>query len=180
MFKAKKEVDNVDVSEIIIENEKLKIENETLKYKLSDKEERLNDLLEKNRALKRADAEALRVENEKLKSQIQQSDFERENNTEHIELKTQNSKLESELEIQKSENEHLKKLLDTYRAMPDVQNMVKNLSELAVPSIDELKKFAQTLSETQVSDLCGKLAETNSKLSDVLSRGGFVDTRRPW
>lgn len=180
MFKLKSQHDDIDVSALVIENKKLKIENETLKYKLSDKEERLTDLLDKNRILKRSDSEILRVENEKLKSQVKQSEFERENNTEYIELRTQNSKLESELEIQKSENEHLKKLLDTYRAMPDVQNMVKNLSELAVPSIDELRKFAQILSETKVTDLCSKLAETNSKLSDVLSRSGFVDIRRPW
>ncbi len=170
MFNFKKSTDDFDVSKVVIHNEKLKIENETLKYKLLGKEEMINELIRKNEALKKAKSETLRVENEKLKSQIQQLNFEKENDIEHIELKTKNSKLESELEVQKAENEHLKKLLDTYRAMPDVQNMVENLSKLAVPSIEELKNFAKTLSDTQVADLCGKLDETNHRLNDVLSR----------
>lgn len=173
MFNFKKSTDNFDVSKVVIQNEKLKIENETLKYKLLGKEEMLSELIRKNEVLKRAKSETLKVENEKLKSQIQQLVFEKENDTEHIELKTQNSKLESELEIQKAENEHLKKLLDAYRYMPDVQNMVETLSKLTVPSIEELKTFAKTLSDTQIADLCSKLDESNHRLSAVLSRDSY-------
>lgn len=173
MFKFNKSTDDFDVSKVVIHNEKLKIENETLKYKLLGKEEMLSELIRKNEVLKKAKPETLRAENEKLKSQIQQLVFEKENNTEHIELKTKNSKLESELEVQRAENEHLKKLLDAYRSMPDVQNMVENLSKLAVPSIEELKTFAKTLSDTQIADLCSKLDESNHRLNDVLSRDSY-------
>ena len=139
MFKCKNEENQKSSYELQIENEKLKIQAETLQFKLDQMGEKYA-LLEKQLGdMKDFNAEKLKSENESLKKEISDLSFKISNDTTSIELETENKKLKAEIDIQKSENKHLKDLLDAYRAMPDVKNMVDSLSSLAVPHIDDLK-----------------------------------------
>jgi hypothetical protein len=83
-------------------------------------------------------------------------------------MATENLKLKAQVEIQNSENKHLKELLDAYRAMPDVKNMVDSLSSLAVPHMEELKEFSKIISDSKVVQLCEELAKTNSNMGTVM------------
>lgn len=155
---SKQKTINVDLER---ENARLTVEVSSLDYKLKDKEERVKMLEEKVSELKRLDAARLASENETLKKKIAELEFAKENDSEKIELQTAIGKLEAVSKIQTEENEHLKKLLDTYRAMPDVEQMVKNLSGLAVPSIEELKKFITVIKDE------GQLTELTNAINDV-------------
>ena len=159
---------NVDLER---ENARLTVEVSSLEYKLKDKEERVEILEKKIEELKRLDAAQLASENEFLKKKIKELEFAKENDSEKIELHTAIGKLEAVSKIQSEENEHLKKLLDTYRAMPDVEQMVKNLSGLAVPSIEELKKFISAIKdETQLTELVEVLNEMRPVLNEIRYR----------
>ena len=162
---SKQKAINVDLER---ENARLTVEVSSLDYKLKDKEERVRMLEEKVAELKRLDAACLASENETLKKKIAELEFAKENDSEKIELQTAIGKLEAVSKIQEEENKHLKKLLDTYRAMPDVKQMVDNLSGLAVPSIEELKKFIATIKdENQLSELTKVLEELRPVLEEI-------------
>lgn len=154
------------------ENIKLQLEVERLRAKLDIKQEQIENLGAKVESLRKLDANSIRLENEKLVTQIKEMEFEKAHDLSAQKLKTENAKLKSENEVQKSENEHLKKLLETYRNMPDVEQMIKNLSNLAVPSIDELKKFGEQISNDEtISNLISKLDKTYDILNQYLSGG---------
>lgn len=173
MFKTKRETikedtNNANVYELQVENEKLKIKLETLRFKLDQTNEKYSIIEGQLRELKMTDVEKTRVENAALKKELADLKFKMANDTKSIELETENKKLSSQIEIQKSENEHLKKLLDAYRAMPDVKHMIDNLSSLAIPHIEELKEFGKMISDSKVAQLCEELAKTNELMTREL------------
>lgn len=150
--------------ELQLENEKLKYEIEALKLKLEHSEKKCEVLEEQLKDSDKKNTERLRDENEKLKKEVENLKFKMSNNTSGLELETENKKLKAEIEIQKSENKHLKELLDTYRSMPDVQNMVNNLQSLVVPSMAELKEFSKIISDSQVEKACSAIKESSDKI----------------
>lgn len=158
-----------------VENEKLKIETETLKFTLAAKEEKIAILHDEINGLKTYDYSILQRKNSELEKLVQDMKFKIENDTSNIELETENKKLRSEVEIQKSENKYLKELLDVYRAMPDVKNMIDNLSSLSVPGIEELKRFSQIISEAKFSQLADDIKNNNVIIRDIKS-----DTENLW
>ena len=167
MFGTKKETvkeNSINTYELQVENEKLKIKAETLQFKLDQSNEKYSIIEKQLREIKGTDVEKTKEENTSLKKEIADLKFKMTNDTKSIELETENKKLKSQIDIQKSENEYLKKLLDTYRAMPDVKNMIDNLSSLAVPHMDELKEFAKMLSDSKVVQLCDELSKTNEAM----------------
>lgn len=177
MFRAKKEENQRSNYELQIENEKLKIESETLKFKLEQMNEKYALLEKQLREARDVNAEKIKAENETLKKEIADLKFKMSTDTSQIEVETENKKLKSQIEIQKSENEHLKELLNAYRAMPDVKNMVDSLSSLAVPHLDDLKAFSKMISDAKVSQLCDELSETNKSMQNVRNELSYVFDR---
>ena len=178
MFGAKKEVeavkennDSIDAYKLQVENEKLKIQLETLQFKLDQSNEKYNIIEKQLRDMKNTNIERtlenVKKENVSLEKELSDLKFKMENDVKSIELETENKKLKSQVDIQKSENAHLKELLDTYRAMPDIRNMIDSLSSLAVPHMDELKQFAKMLSDAKVSQLCDELSKTNKEMQRI-------------
>lgn len=165
MFGNKNEENRKSNYELQLENEKLKIQSETLQFKLDQMNEKYSVLEKQLRDAKDVDIEKIKSENETLSKELSNLKFKMTNDTTSIELETENKKLKAEVDIQKSENKHLKDLLDAYRSMPDVKNMVDSLSSLAVPHIDELKEFSKIISDSKVSKLCDKLSETDAKMN---------------
>lgn len=167
----------VDVYELQLENEKLKIRAETLQFKLDQANEKYSIIEQQLKAIKNTDIELTKEENISLKKELADLKFKMANDTKSIELETENKKLKSQTNVQQSENEHLTKLLDTYRAMPDVKNMIDNISSLAVPHIDELKEFAKILSDSKVVELCNELSKTNASMREMHDYLGYVCRR---
>lgn len=180
MFGAKKEENKNQRSnyELQVENEKLKIESETLKFKLEQMNEKYSILEKQLKEARDVNTEKIITENDTLKKEVADLKFKMSNDTTQIEVETENKKLKAQIEIQKSENEHLKELLNAYRAMPDVKNMVDSLSSLAVPHIDELKEFSKMLSDTNVSQLCNELSETNRSMKNVRDELSYINRLR--
>lgn len=169
MFGVKKEVvkeenNGINAYELQVENEKLKIKAETLQFKLDQANEKYSIIEKQLKEIKGTDIERTKEENTSLKKELADLRFKMANDTKSIELETENKKLKSQVDIQQSENEHLKELLNTYRAMPDVKNMIDSLSSLAVPHMDELKEFAKMLSDSKVAQLCDELSKTNEAM----------------
>lgn len=178
MFGTKKDVevvkennDSIDAYKLQVENEKLKIQLETLQFKLDQSNEKYNIIEKQLRDMKNTNIERtlenIKKENSSLEKELSDLRFKMENDVKSIELETENKKLKSQVDIQKSENAHLKELLDTYRAMPDIRNMIDSLSSLAVPHMDELKQFAKMLSDAKVSQLCDELSKTNKEMQRI-------------
>lgn len=139
----------------------LEVENESLRTRLQEAERMIKDF-------KSSDYHCILEENKKLQEKIRELVFEKQNDTSGVALKTENARLKSEIEVQKAENEHLKKLVDNYRAMPDIDNIIKKLSQLAVPSIDELTKFSNALASSDIAKLVGALSEFGEKMDELL------------
>ena len=156
--------DGKTVVELTVENEGLRIEKETLELKVSGLEDRIKILTERVDELKRLDAAKLRTELEAANKKLADMQFRIDNDISGIQMKTENETLKSELSIKSDEIEHLKKLLDAYRSMPDVKNMVESLSSLAVPSIDQLKEFSKVVSDSKAGELIESLSNTNDMM----------------
>ena len=58
--------------------------------------------------------------------------------------------------------------------MPDVKNMIDNLSSLAVPHMDELKEFARLLSDSKITQLCDELSKTNSVMRNTQEQYDYM------
>ena len=182
MFGAKKEAvkeenNGINTYELQVENEKLKIKVETLQFKLDQANEKYSIIEKQLAELKFTDTEKIKAENASLKKEIADLKFKIANDTNSIELETENKKLKSQVDIQKSENEHLKELLNAYRAMPDVKNMIDSLSSLAVPHMDELKEFAKMLSDSKVAQLCDELSKTNIAMRETQDHISYLYRR---
>jgi TolA-binding protein len=150
----------VKVAKLEAELEIKNIENDTLEKKLRLKKEELRDYEYSN-------IKSLKDEVEELQTRIQKMKFEEDNDTKNIELKTANATLNAELKVVKSEVEYLKKLLNTYQELPDVKRMIENLSSLAVPNLEEIKKLAEVLNNNKTSDVVGLLKDSNDKLDNA-------------
>ena len=179
MFGAKKEptreVNNgVNTYDLQVENEKLKIQSETLQFKLDQANEKYSIVERQLKETKGTDIEKTKEENATLKKELADLKFKMANDTTNIELETENKKMKAQIEIQQAENKHLKELLDTYRAMPDVKNMIDNLSSLAVPHMDELKEFARLLSDSKITQLCDELSKTNSVMRNTQEQYDYM------
>lgn len=184
MFGAKKEVvkeenNGINVYELQVENEKLKIKAETLQFKLDQANEKYSIIEKQLKEIKGTDIERIKEENASLKKELADLKFKMANDTKSIELETENKKLKSQIDVQQSENEHLTKLLDAYRAMPDVRNMIDSLSSLAVPHMDELKEFAKMVSDSKVVQLCDELSKTNTLMRETQDHLNYM-YRKDW
>ncbi|WP_304431014.1 hypothetical protein [Romboutsia ilealis] len=177
MFGAKKEEIQKSNYELQLENEKLKIESEILRFKLDQINEKNSILEDQLREARNVNTERIKAENESLKKEIVDLKFKMSTDTTQIEVETENKKMKAQIEIQKSENKHLKDLLDAYRSMPDVKNMVDSLSSLAVPHLDELKTFSKMISDAKVSQLCEELSITNKSMQNVRDELSYVFDR---
>lgn len=173
MLRCKKEENKKSNYEFQLENEELKIRSETLQFKLDQMNEKYSILEKQLRDAKNIDVEKIKSENESLRKELSDLKFKISNDMKSIELETENKKLKAEVDIQKSENKHLKDLLDAYRSMPDVKNMVNSLSSLAVPHIDELKEFSKIISDSKVAQLCGELSKTNANMNALFDELGI-------
>ena len=128
MFGTKKEavkeenngINTYNTYKLQVENERLKIEAETLQFKLDQANEKYSIIEKRLKEIKGTDIERIKEENASLEEKLADLEFKMANDTKSIELETENKKLKSQIDVQRSENEHLKKLLDTYRAMPDI------------------------------------------------------------
>ena len=182
MFGAKKETikeenNGINIYELQVENEKLKIKAETLQFKLDQANEKYFIIEKQLKEIKGTDVEKTKEENASLKKELADLKFKMANDTKSIEVETENKKLKSQVDIQKSENEHLKELLNAYRAMPDVKNMIDSLSSLAVPHMDELKECAKMLSDSKVAQLCDELSKTNIAMRETQDHISYLYRR---
>lgn len=176
MFKRQNDTyEEIDVIALAKDKAKLEVEKGTLEWKLADREERIAALEAQVRELRQLDAAKLAEKNKELVKKIEELEFSITNNTEQIEIQTENSILKSEKKVMEAENAHLKALLDTYRAMPDVENMIKHLSQLAVPSIKELTAFASQLESSNITTLVEKIDTLDTvmrNVGDTVERAG--------
>ena len=160
-----------------IENEKLKVESETKTFKLTQAEEKCQILEKKLSERQYTDIDALAKRNQDLVDEIRTLKFDMENDTAGIALKTENAKLSSKVEAQASEIKYLKELLETYRSMPDVKQMIDNLSSLSIPNVDKLREFAKMVNESKLSELSEmvlKNLEATERVAAAVSyRRGF-------
>lgn len=177
MFGNKIEENRKSNYELQLENEKLRIQTETLQFKLEQMNEKYSVLEQQLRDTKNISIEKIKKENDDLRNELSGLKFKVSNDTTNIELETENKKLKAEVDIQKSENKHLKDLLDAYRSMPEVKNMVDSLSSLAVPHIDELKEFSKILSDSKVAQLCDELSKTNANMYKAFDEMGYLYDR---
>ena len=163
----KRELDEVrqGYQALRIENEKLKVETETKAFKLAQAEEKCQILEKKLSERQYTDIDALAKRNQDLVDEIRTLKFDMENDTAGIVLKTENAKLSSKVEAQASEINYLKELLEAYRSMPDVKQMIDNLSSLSVPNVDKLREFAKMVNESKLSELC-ELVRKNTELAE--------------
>ena len=172
------------IHELQVENERLKIEKETNQFKLDQMKEKITLLEEQLKQTKSSDVEKLKSENESLKKKISDLEFKISNDTSQIEISTENAKLKAQIDVYLAENKHLKKLLDTYREMPDVKNMIDSLSGLAVPHIDQLKDLVKIIDESKISKICddlnGTLVEVKKLRSDMEYEIGRSLRTKPW
>lgn len=176
MFKKQNDTyEEIDVIALAKDKAKLEVEKGTLEWKLADREERIAALEAQVRELRQLDAAKLAEKNKELAKKIEELEFSITNNTEQIEIQTENSILKSEKKVMEAESAHLKALLDTYRAMPDVENMIKHLSQLAVPSIKELTAFASQLESSNITTLVEKIDTLDTvmrNVGDTVERAG--------
>lgn len=164
----------VNTHELQVENERLKIELETWQFKMKQMEEKYS-ILEKQlkEAKDSVNVERLKSDNETLKKKIADLEFKIANDTSNIEMETENKKLKAQIEIEHSENAPLKELLDTYRAMPDVKNMVESLSGLAIPGIDDLKALTKIISDAKLAEICESLRSTTESVQKLRVEMGY-------
>ena len=73
--------------------------------------------------------------------------------------------MSSKVEAQAAEIKYLKELIEAYRSMPDVKQMIDNLSSLSVPNVDKLREFAKMVNESKLSELC-ELVKKNTELAE--------------
>lgn len=156
-----------------IENEKLKVESETKTFKLAQSEEKLQILEKKLSERQYTDIDALAKRNQDLVDEIRTLRFDMENDTAGIALKTENAKLSSKVEAQASEIKYLKELLETYRSMPDVKQMIDNLSSLSVPNIDKFREFVNMVNESKISELCELVKKNTESVERAYSAAGY-------
>lgn len=170
--------------ELQIENEKLRIEKETAQFKLEQMKEKIALLEEQLKQAKSVEVDKLKSDNESLKKTVADLEFKISNDTSQIEIATENAKLKAQIDIYTAENEHLKKLLNTYREMPDVKKMIESLSGLAVPHIDQLKDLVKFVDESKISKVCEDLNTTVAEVRKLRSDMGYEIDRmsrvRPW
>lgn len=84
-------------------------------------------------------------------------------------LKLLEATKDSEIESLKKEVEYKNKLLKSYKELPDLKNMIDNLSTLTTPS---LNKLAEILKDNSTADLT-KLSEKIDRLTHVLEAKGY-------
>lgn len=178
----------IDVTALQIECEEYKVKCSSLEFKLAAETDKANTLFNEVRRLK-SDSEVsrLEIENKNLKSDVEDLkkkcrdlEFASANDTTKIELQTSVEQLNAIVKIKDSENEHLKKLLDTYRQMPDVENMIKHLSELAVPSIKELEDFANAINGSKIDELQQALTRTQEIIESNMRRMQYDRYSTDW
>lgn len=159
--------------ELQIKNQKLEVESATKSFKLAQAEEKCKILEEKLSEKQHTDIDNLVKQNNELTTEIQTLKFNIANDTSTIALKADNARLNSAIEVQKDEIKYLKQLIEAYRSMPDVKQMVDNLSSLSVPNIEKLRDFAQMVSENKLSELCDLIKQNNQTVERALSRRYF-------
>lgn len=155
--------------ELQIKNQKLEVESATKSFKLAQAEEKCKILEEKLSEKQYTDIDALTRKNQDLIEEVQALKFSVANDTSTITLQTENAKLASTVAVQKDEIKYLKQLLETYRSMPDVKQMIENLASLSVPNIDKLRDFAQMVSENKLSELCDLIKQNIQTTERALS-----------
>lgn len=180
----KKDESEQNSYELQVEIEKLRIEKETTQFKLDQMKEKITLLEEQLKQAKSIEVDRLKSENESLKKKIADLEFKINNDTSQIEIATENAKLKSKIEVYNEENKHLKKLIDTYREMPDIKKMIESLSGLAVPHIDQLKDLVKFVDESKISKVCEDLNTTVEEVRKLRSDMGYEIDRmsrvRPW
>ena len=165
---------NATVKELRIENEKLKLQAQTLELQLSHEKELSMTLESQIRDLKAQCDEDIKKENDRLKKEVEKLNFKIEemkfgikHDMRLVEAQRKLTEAETINNAMKKENEYLKRLLDTYREMPDIKNMIKSLSSITVPNIAELKEFAKIVSESKLDKVCTELAKTTNAIDEM-------------
>ena len=135
---AKLELEEAEFNEDRMEKQKKRVEEEC--FKISEENKKIREQLK----------EATKKLNDKeLESLSSDKEIER--------LKNKVSLLEEQL---KDKN----KLLEQYKALPDLNAMVKNLSTLTTPSLD---KLVEVIEKTNSSDTTESLNGVKNKLEDL-------------
>lgn len=168
--------DHIDILALTKDKARLEVEKETLEWKLRDRDEKIAALKAQIEELRQLDATKIADENKRLSEKLKALEFSIANDTKQIEAITENCILKSEKRVLEAENAHLKTLLDTYRAMPDVENMINHLSQLAVPSIKELSEFASQLDSSSITDLTNQMSTlitVMTNVGDAIVRAGY-------
>lgn len=166
------------------ENEKLKEEIEKLNLELSKVRNENYEIREENEDIEKINKELLK-ENKKfyklddeiefLKEQVEKY---KEQSLDDLKLlndeKRKNINNDAELESSKmrisileQQLKDINKVLEEYRQMPDVKNMIDNLSSLTVPSLDKLTEIISKTNFSEVLEFSKKLEQMTEDVAEI-------------
>lgn len=137
----------------LITERKIKEQEDLIEYLTEsndDKEDKIRDLQEENN----------RLEQEKLSSDLKIAKKDNE-----IEEK------DNQIEMLEKRIKYLENLVENYQNMPDLKNMIDNLSELTTPSIESLTKVLKDCNFDNFTKVEEKLTEMNYLLNELCHRG---------
>lgn len=66
-------------------------------------------------------------------------------------------RMKNKVELLEVQLEDTKKILEEYKALPDLKNMIDNLSTLTTPNLDKLVEVAEKMKATDINELQSSL-----------------------
>lgn len=153
------------------ENERiLQLEEELKEAKRANKDLSKRDIIEKEEAeenrrlVKHLKEKNLELE-KKVNSTITQLSSKEE---ESLTVSTEVKKAKAQAELYKVQLKDINALLEQYRQLPDLKNMIDNLSTLTTPSIDKLVELVKATDFKDVIALTETLKNVEKKMDTVL------------
>jgi chromosome segregation ATPase len=88
------------------------------------------------------------------------------------ELELLKTSKDNEIESLKKEVEYKDKLLKNYKELPDLKNMIDNLSTLSTPSIDKLAEIMKNSNAVDLTAISKKIERTEDMVEHIIQRFG--------
>ncbi len=140
------------------------------------KNKRINDELSRKLSFMQEDIEKLQEENDKLKEENKELDLEIRNlksdlNDEqykNLSSKKEIQRAKDEKELIEMKNRDMEDILEEYRQLPDLKNMIDNLSSLTSPSIDKLIDLVKHTDFKELTKFNERISSIEQKLDTLI------------
>lgn len=140
------------------------------------KNKRINDELSRKLSFMQEDIEKLQEENDKLKEENKELDLEIRNlksdlNDEqykNLSSKKEIQRAKDEKELIEMKNRDMEDILEEYRQLPDLKNMIDNLSSLTSPSIDKLIDLVKHTDFKELTKFNERISSIEQKLEVLI------------